>query len=204
MERQISRCRFDVAEDLALVFAFLALTPYECRTFFGSKSDRRRGGHQPIPLNSPVYGGQANSGDQMNINRSLISTLRKQRSWSQDELAIAAGLNLRTVQRIERSGSASLQSRKAIAAAFNIDVSDLDSPEEDAMTTQYEYRVVCFDMKWNTLGGKLATDFGAMERQMNALGAEGWELVKISEVLGSGMTVVTTAIVATFKRSGLK
>jgi transcriptional regulator with XRE-family HTH domain len=71
----------------------------------------------------------------MKINRSLILTLRKQQSWSQDELAVAAGLNLRTVQRIERSGSASLQSRKALAAAFDIDVNDLGSPEE-AMTTR--------------------------------------------------------------------
>ena len=141
-------------------------------------------------------------GAEMNINRSLILALRKERSWSQDELAVAAGLNLRTVQRIERSGSASLQSRKALAAAFNIDVSDLDSPEE-AMTTQYEYRVVRFDMKWSTLGYKLGTDFAAIEKQMNVLGAEGWELVKVSEILGgAGMkTVVTVGIIATFKRT---
>jgi transcriptional regulator with XRE-family HTH domain len=137
----------------------------------------------------------------MKINRNLILALRKQRSWSQDELAVAAGLNLRTVQRIERSGSASLQSRKALAAAFNIDVKDLDSPEE-AMATQYEYRVVRFDMTWNSMGTKLRTDFEAIERQMNSLGAEGWELVKVSEVLGSGVYVNTIALIATFKRGG--
>src|SRR5215510_12607062 len=103
-------------------------------------------------------------GAEMHINRSLILALRKERSWSQDELAVAAGLNLRTVQRIERSGSASLQSRKALAAAFDIDVSALDSPEE-AMATQYEYRVVRFDMKWSTMGGKLGTDVAAIERE---------------------------------------
>src|SRR6185369_14273539 len=154
-----------------------------------------------IPINSAMYGGQANSGDDM-INRSLILALRNQRSWSQDELAVAAGLNLRTVQRIERSGSASLQPKKALAAAFNIDVNDLESPEE-AMTIRYEYRVVHFDIKWNTLGSKMATDFAAIEKQMNVLGAEGWELVKVSEVLGgTGMkTVVTVGIIATFKRA---
>lgn len=139
--------------------------------------------------------------NEMKINRNLILALRKQRSWSQDELAVAAGLNLRTVQRIERSGSASLQSRKALAAAFNIDVKDLDSPEE-AMATQYEYRVVRFDMTWNSMGTKLRTDFEAIERQMNSLGAEGWELVKVSEVLGSGVYVNTIALIATFKRGG--
>ena len=117
----------------------------------------------------------------MNINRTLILALRKQRSWSQDELAVSSGLNLRTVQRIERSGVASIQSRKALAAAFNIDVSDLDFQEE-SMKTKYEYRVVRFDIKWNAWGTKLGADF-EMEKQLNVLGAEGWELVKISEIL---------------------
>jgi len=136
----------------------------------------------------------------MKINRNLILALRKQRSWSQDELAVASGLNLRTVQRIERSGSVSLQSKKALAAAFNIDVNDLDSPEE-SMTTQYEYRVVRFDMKWNTMGTKLGADFAAIEREMNVLGAEGWELVKVSEILGVGAACYTVALIATFKRA---
>lgn len=133
----------------------------------------------------------------MNINRRLILALRKERSWSQDELAVAAGLNLRTVQRIERSGSASLQSRKALAAAFNIDVSALDSPEE-TMTTQYEYRIVRLDMKWSTMGAKLGTDFEAIQDRMNVLGEEGWELVRVSEIIGG--TVFTVAIIAFFKR----
>jgi transcriptional regulator with XRE-family HTH domain len=132
------------------------------------------------------------------INRTLVIALRKQRSWSQDELAVAAGLNLRTVQRIERSGSASLQSKKALAAAFSVDVNELESQEE-AMTTRYEYRVAQFDLKWKSLGTTLATDFAAIERQMNTLGAEGWELVKISEVLAG--TVYTVALIATFKRA---
>jgi transcriptional regulator with XRE-family HTH domain len=147
-----------------------------------------------------VYGGPSSSGDDVKINRSLILALRKQRSWSQDELAIAAGLNLRTVQRIEQSGSVSLQSKKALAAAFNIDVSDLDSPEV-AMTTQYEYRVVRFDLKWNTLGTKLITDFAPVEKQMNDLGAEGWDLVKVSEILGCSAATFTIALIATFKRT---
>ena len=67
------------------------------------------------------------------------------------------------------------------------------------MKTKYEYRVVRFDMKWNALGSKLGTDFAEMEKQMNVLGAEGWELVKVSEILGSG--VATIALIATFKRT---
>ena len=65
----------------------------------------------------------------MKINADLVVKLRRKRSWSQDELAIASGLNLRTVQRIEKSASASLQSKKAVAAAFDIDTRDLDNEE---------------------------------------------------------------------------
>lgn len=65
----------------------------------------------------------------MKVNAELIVKLRKQRSWSQDELAIASGLNLRTVQRVEKHASASLQSTKALAAAFDIDTRELDNEE---------------------------------------------------------------------------
>jgi transcriptional regulator with XRE-family HTH domain len=65
----------------------------------------------------------------MKVNAELIVKLRKERSWSQDELAIASGLNLRTIQRVEKYASASLQSKKALAAAFDIDTRDLDNEE---------------------------------------------------------------------------
>ena len=65
----------------------------------------------------------------MKVNAELIVKLRKERSWSQDELAIASGLNLRTIQRVEKYASASLQSKKALAAALDIDTRDLDNEE---------------------------------------------------------------------------
>jgi transcriptional regulator with XRE-family HTH domain len=65
----------------------------------------------------------------MKIDAELIIRLRKERSWSQEELAIASGLNLRTIQRIEREALASLQSKKAVAAALEVDTQDLESEE---------------------------------------------------------------------------
>lgn len=65
----------------------------------------------------------------MKINADLVLRLRKEKSWSQDELAIASGLNVRTIQRIEREASASLQSKKALASALEISVQDLDYEE---------------------------------------------------------------------------
>ena len=42
------------------------------------------------------------------IESVLVKELRRQWSWSQDQLAIAAGLSLRTVQRKEKEGICSL------------------------------------------------------------------------------------------------
>lgn len=66
----------------------------------------------------------------MDIDAHTILTLRVERAWSQEHLAEVAGLNLRTIQRIEKSGTASLQSTKALASAFDLDVGDLDRKEQ--------------------------------------------------------------------------
>jgi transcriptional regulator with XRE-family HTH domain len=66
----------------------------------------------------------------MIINAQLIRNSRAERAWSQEDLAEATGLNLRTIQRIEKSGTASLQSRKSLALAFDLDIADLDHKEQ--------------------------------------------------------------------------
>ena len=65
----------------------------------------------------------------MKINVELVLKARKSKCWSQEELAIASGLNLRTIQRIEKESAAALQSKKALASALEIDVRDLDYEE---------------------------------------------------------------------------
>ena len=47
------------------------------------------------------------------IDKDLIKKLRKERSWSQDQLASVSGLSLRTIQRIENEGACSLESKSA-------------------------------------------------------------------------------------------
>ena len=61
------------------------------------------------------------------INHTLVKELRLKRSWSQDQLATIAGISLRTVQRIENDGAASLESKKALASAFEINAADLET-----------------------------------------------------------------------------
>jgi DNA-binding XRE family transcriptional regulator len=69
----------------------------------------------------------------MKINADVLIQLRKNRGWTQEELAKAAGLNLRTIQRIEKETLASLHSKKSLASAFNIDFHDLDYEEKQML-----------------------------------------------------------------------
>jgi transcriptional regulator with XRE-family HTH domain len=66
----------------------------------------------------------------------LIQKLRLQRGWSQEQLADLSGLSVRTVQRIERGQPASLDTLKALGAAFEIDFSDLKEPTMNSTSTQ--------------------------------------------------------------------
>jgi len=51
-----------------------------------------------------------------------VKVIRKEKSWSQDQLAEAADLSLRTIQRVERNGKCSSETLLAIAGAFDIEV----------------------------------------------------------------------------------
>lgn len=55
----------------------------------------------------------------------IIKKLRLQRGWSQDQLAQMAGLNIRTIQRIERGQRAGMESMKSLAAVFEVEFSTL-------------------------------------------------------------------------------
>jgi transcriptional regulator with XRE-family HTH domain len=67
----------------------------------------------------------------MKVNVDLLLQMRKAKAWSQDELATVSGLNLRTIQRIEKEATASLQSMKALASAFDVNIRDLEHEESE-------------------------------------------------------------------------
>jgi len=121
----------------------------------------------------------------MKINVDVVLNARKQKSWSQEELAIASGLNLRTIQRIESEASASLQSKKALASALDLDVHDLDY-QEIRMRQTWEYRVV------------ETKDRAALQSGLTTAGAEGWELVSATAMFNTMMTSVVYTLF--FKR----
>ena len=66
-----------------------------------------------------------------------VRKLRLKRAWSQEQLAQFSGLNIRTIQRIERGKKAGLESLKSLAAVFEIELDEL--LEEKNMESSDKY-----------------------------------------------------------------
>ena len=111
----------------------------------------------------------------MKINADVVLKARREKSWSQDELAVASGLNLRTIQRVESEGLGSLQSKKALASALDLDINDLEY-QEIAMRQKWEYRVV------------ETKDRAELQPELWGAGADGWELVTVTAMFNTIMT----------------
>jgi transcriptional regulator with XRE-family HTH domain len=59
------------------------------------------------------------------INGEFVRDFRVERAWSQEQLAKLCGLSVRTVARAEGGGRPSLDSVKALAAAFGVSPASL-------------------------------------------------------------------------------
>jgi transcriptional regulator with XRE-family HTH domain len=61
----------------------------------------------------------------LKIDSEFIKAERQSRGWSQEQLAAAAGLGVRTIQRVESRSAASAESAKCLAAALGVPLSRL-------------------------------------------------------------------------------
>ena len=55
----------------------------------------------------------------------LVKSLRQKNNWSQEQLAQLSGLNIRTIQRVEKGDSVGIETLKSLAAVFEVEVSEL-------------------------------------------------------------------------------
>ncbi|MBU2881131.1 helix-turn-helix domain-containing protein [Psychrosphaera sp. B3R10] len=56
-----------------------------------------------------------------------VKSLRQKNNWSQEQLAQLSGLNIRTIQRAEKGESVGVETLKALASVFNVDINELKS-----------------------------------------------------------------------------
>ena len=66
----------------------------------------------------------------------IVRKKRLQRGWSQEQLAELSGLNVRTIQRLERNGKASNETLKSLAAVFECEFTDLQLKESPPMPSE--------------------------------------------------------------------
>jgi DNA-binding XRE family transcriptional regulator len=71
----------------------------------------------------------------MKVDAGLVKRMREQKSWSQEHLAAVAGVSIRTVQRVESDGAASLETRMALASVLGVTAADLGPPPGRAPLT---------------------------------------------------------------------
>lgn len=72
---------------------------------------------------------------QMKLDGERIRKLRECRGWSQEQLAGAAGVSVRTVQRAESDSTASRETKVCLAAALDVPHADLEAQLPDSPTT---------------------------------------------------------------------
>lgn len=69
---------------------------------------------------------------------------REERHWTQEELAIIAGIDVRTIQRAESGQKLALETLKAIANAFEITIDQLSKDGQEAALAEFreKYSVI--------------------------------------------------------------
>ena len=67
----------------------------------------------------------------MDINAEKIKSLRHSKGWTQQHLADACDLSLRTIQRVERHGAASKESALSLCAVFEQTIESIIPPVEE-------------------------------------------------------------------------
>ena len=75
----------------------------------------------------------------MNVSPKYLVKLRQNRGWSQEKLAAVTGVSERTIQRAEKDGSCSLDTKMALASAFEVTPSELVEDIEEKNSDDVKY-----------------------------------------------------------------
>lgn len=128
----------------------------------------------------------------MKIDANLIKRLREEKSWSQEHLATVAGVSHRTVQRVESDGTASLETRMALASALGVAASNLGpKPARAPMTLGTKIGFAC-----GVAGAATGMAFGWMGVIANAATAQDAGAAYGTMATLTGITCAVIGVVA--------
>jgi transcriptional regulator with XRE-family HTH domain len=81
----------------------------------------------------------------MRLNTEAIRKLRKEKGWTQQQLAELADVSLRTIQRIEKSGVTSMETSSALCAVFEVERKFIMIPEvSDSKVSSIQITFIVF------------------------------------------------------------
>lgn len=118
----------------------------------------------------------------LSVSNEKVVALRKQLGWSQEKLSAISGLSERTIQRIEKDGSCSLDSKMALATAFDISPAELSKCDSEKPLTGNEE--ITFTTDWSGAFGLFILGL-AIPGVILLTGTNGkWELASFAIVIG--------------------
>ena len=86
----------------------------------------------------------------------ILKRLRENKKWSQEQLAIMAGLSVRTIQRIERGQSASVESLKSLASVLEVSISTLEQEIYMIDKTSEKWKALPLLFRLNFVGSEVS------------------------------------------------
>ncbi len=90
----------------------------------------------------------------MDINAEKIKLLRLAKRWTQQHLADASGLSLRTIQRVERDGAASKETVLCLCSVFEIEIEVIsNSPSSAEVTNSISYKLIALTFMVGAMSG---------------------------------------------------
>lgn len=95
-----------------------------------------------------------------NIIGKNIRQHREERHWTQEELAIVAGVDTRTIQRAEGGHKVALETLKALSNAFEITIDQLSKDKQDAAVAEFRAKYVVVNLQPVGQVGDLSKLFG--------------------------------------------
>lgn len=78
----------------------------------------------------------------MLLNQSLVKEIRINKGWTQAQLADLCDVNIRTIQRVESDGLASLETSMALASAFGLETKELFADPKTEQNYKFIYLVL--------------------------------------------------------------